>query len=84
MLMSPASPTHDRSGADYTLFFRQLSQISLAQARHVAESEGGAGLSAAISMLEIVSPSFYEGTPAAPLAEEWTQWLARYARLPGV
>ena len=49
-------------------------------ARHVAESEGGAGLSAAISMLEIVSPSFYEGTPAAPLAEEWTQWLARYAR----
>lgn len=91
-LWQPLSSLLASSGVDFTMFYRQLSHVSLAECSHVVEvgaaaAAAGAGADAAEvvaatePMLAKLRPSFFE-----PLDEgsarhgEWHRWLAQYAQ----
>ena len=82
-----------KSNIDYTLFYRQLAEVSTAEARAAVESgvaaqaasadieaAEAAALPAADPMLAHLAPAMYNGMPEGGLLKEWRRWLSRYAQ----
>ena len=84
-LWQPLFALLQKSELDYTIFWRQLSHITAAEAASVVEAaaKGGAAdgpevLAATEPMLTKLLPSFFDEPRAA--REGWQLWLALYAK----
>jgi len=87
-LMPPLRELLSKTGADYTIFWRELACITLAEANMAVEvgvaSAGGGNAAAALAatdpMLKHLTPSFFDGAPDGALRDEWRSWLSSYAQ----
>ena len=80
-----------KSSCDYTIFWRELAGISLAEAQMVVEvgvagaaameTDDGA-LNATDPMLARLAPCFFDGVPSGnpQLLSDWRRWMVRYAQ----
>jgi len=80
-LWDPLMKLMTKSGADYTIFFRQLAEVSDAQAAAAGKAGSPAALSATDPMLALLGMAFDdEGKMEDDLRGEWCSWLGQYAR----
>jgi len=90
-LLPPLQDVLGKSGVDWTIFWRELSCITLAQATMAVEvgvaaaADGGTATSPAVlgatdPMLAHLTPAFFDGPPDGALRDEWRAWLSSYAQ----